>query len=63
MGEAYHWASPDVVSRLTMPQLMIYLKSDRESAPGARPRPATAFESKAEREAYIARVRKEKGLD
>ena len=62
MGEAYHWASPDVVSRLTMPQLMIYLKSDNR-APGARPRPANAFGSKAERSAYIDKVRKEKGLD
>ena len=62
MGEAYHWASPDVVSRLTMPQLMIYLKSDKRAS-GARPRPATAFASKAERSAYIDKVRKEKGLD
>ena len=63
MGETYSWASPEVVSRMTVPQLMLYLKSDEKRALGARPRPANAFASKADREAYIATIRAEKGLD
>ena len=58
MGELYAWASPEAVGRLTIPQLMLYLK--RDSRGGA---PKNAFRSKAERDAYVARIRKEKGLD
>ncbi len=53
MGEKYAWASPEAVGHLTMSQLLMYLKTDKQMAPGARPAPATAFKNKAERDAYI----------
>ena len=58
MGETYSWASPEIVRRLTLPQLMMYLQRDARG--GA---PPDAFRSKAERDAYVAKIRTEKGLD
>jgi len=56
MGEMYQWASPDAVGHLTLPQLKMYLRGDTKQQQGAT-RPANAFKSKAERDAYVEAVR------
>jgi len=56
MAEMYQWASPDVVGHLTLPQLKMYLRGDTKQQPGST-RPANAFKSKAERDAYVEKVR------
>ena len=57
MGDMYAWASPDVVSRMTIPQLMLYLKRDKGECA-----PSNAFKNRAELEAYCTKVQAEKGL-
>jgi len=56
MGSLYAWASPTAISRFTLPQLLMYLKTED----GA---PANAFRSPAEAQAYADALRKQKGLD
>ena len=58
MGELYAWASPEAMGRLTLRQLMMYLKSDKRGDA-----PKNAFRSRAERDAYVAEIRKRRGLD
>lgn len=60
MGTTYQWASPEVIGRMTRAQLLMYLKTD-ETAPGGA-RPKNAFGSKAERNAFAAKVRKAHGI-
>ena len=58
MSMVYPWASPQVVSAMTLPQLWIYLSKHDGSAV-----PSNAFGSTAERQAYADAVRARKGLD
>jgi len=56
MGTLYSWASPDVVSHMTLPQLMMYLS---ESS-GSEARPKNAFKNRAEMLAYIEKYNADK---
>jgi len=54
LGTLYAWASPEVVSRMTMAQALLYLDS------GEKKKGRTM--SRAEIEAYCIKTQKEKGL-
>jgi hypothetical protein len=57
MGSLYAWASPETISHLTMPQLLIYLNAESAGGP-----PANAFRNQAELQAYVDEQRRQKGL-
>ena len=57
MGTLYPWASPDVISHMTLPQLMMYLS---ESGGSGDARPKNAFKNRAEMLAYIEKYNAEK---
>jgi len=55
MGTLYSWASPDVVSHMTLPQLMMYLS---ESS-GGEAKPKGAFKNRKEMLEYIKKYNAE----
>lgn len=58
MSMAYPWASPDVISGMSLSQLLMYL--GKAKGDGV---PSMAFRSRAERQAYADKVRARKGRD
>ena len=56
MGTVYHWASPDVVGRMTLVQLMMYMSD----ADGSEQRPKGAFKNRKEMLAYIEKMNADK---
>lgn len=55
MAELYSWASPEVVGRMTLPQVDMYLGETKQEQ--------RRIMSKAEIDKFVAEVRKRKGLD